>query len=383
MSELEAWSCRRLPLEPNVRSHAVQEARRRAGVLGLPEAVYASRLDHDAAERETVLRHAVPPESWLFRQAPAFECLRDWLARHGPAPVRMASLGCAQGAEPYSLAVTAMSCGRSSETTRVIAVDWNRTHLEDVRRGTVLPLAQRTPIPSWASDAFSADQQGRLSVDATALAMIETVHGDACSVPLPEPLDVVFCRNMAIYLDAPSRERLGRRLAQIVRPGGLLCVGHADPACLWTDAFASMGVEGAFAFRRIEAGATGALTRSRTAAGRVAPSAHATAAPSETLADIERRADGGFLEEAHARITELLRQDPVCVEGWWLAGSIALAREQPDEAERCFTKVVYLDPMHRLALLQLSALAERRNDLTQADRYRLRSSRNPGAGHRA
>jgi chemotaxis protein methyltransferase WspC len=386
MSELEAWFREGLPLEAHVRSHAVEEARRRAERLGLSEADYARRLHQDPVERESVVQHAVPPESWLFRQAPAFECLRAWLARHGPGPVRLASLGCARGAEPYSLAVTALAAGHASDTARVIAVDWNRTHLADVLRGTVPPLAQRSAIPAWAQDAFTADGQGRLSVDPRALAMIETVHGDVRSVPLAGPFDVVFCRNMAIYLDASSRERLGRRLRDLVRPGGLLCVGHADPISLHVDGFAGLGVEGAFAFRRVDTRGADAATPAEARTERDARPHHVPAErPSmsssrpEAVADLERVADEGRLEEAHRRITDLLRLEPVSVDGWWLAGSIALGRHRPDEAERCFTKVVYLDPMHRLALLQLSALAERRHDPVQADRYRLRVSRTEGA----
>jgi chemotaxis protein methyltransferase WspC len=151
-------------------------------------------------------------------------------------------------------------------------------------------------------------------------------------------------------------------------------------------AFTSVDVDGAFAFRRVEAGAARSIPLVRTVVGRSTPSCDATATPShaatprkQTLADVERVADEGRLEEAHARIMGLLQSDPVCVDGWWLAGSIALAQEQPVEAERCFNKVVYLDPMHRLALLQLSALAERRHDAAQADRYRMRVSRTQGA----
>jgi len=388
MSDLDAWFRERLHLEANVRSQALQEARRRVVCLGVSEMDYAARLDRDAAERESVLGHAVPPESWLFRQTPAFECLRTWLTRRGPTPVRMVSLGCARGAEPYSMAATAMACGHRPDTARVIAVDWNRTHLEDVRQGTVPPLAQRSPIPAWARDAFTVDSHGRLSLVPTALAMIETVHGDVCSVPLAGPFDVIFCRNVAIYLDAFARERLGRRLSEMVRPGGWLFTGHADPACLWAGSFTGMGADGAFAFQRVEGGALGPVMPVPTRSGRTAAHGDPPSTPPPldrtrpvSRADIERVADEGRLEEALARITDLLREDPVCVEGWWLAGSIALAQERPVEAERCFTKVVYLEPMHRLALLQLSALAERRNDRVQADRYRLRASRTQGADH--
>jgi chemotaxis protein methyltransferase CheR len=46
--------------------------------------------------------------------------------------------------------------------------------------------------------------------------------------PLPKGLDVIFCRNVMIYFDAPSREQLVGRLTEHLAPGGYLFVGHAE-----------------------------------------------------------------------------------------------------------------------------------------------------------
>jgi chemotaxis protein methyltransferase WspC len=378
LSVLEAWIRSTLPLHPTVLAQAVELARRAAADARMSEDAWCERLQADAAERDRLLATVVPPETWLFRHAPAFETLRTHLHAIGPRPVRIASLGCATGAEAFSLAATALACGHSAASCEIVAVDWSAESLARAATGTCTPLAQRGPLPAWTTRHFQAERNGSLRLSSEGMAMIRWVQDDITGGRMPRDADVVFCRNVAIYLDDAARERLARNLAAATREDGLLCLGHADPPAVWSGAFRVRPDPGAFAFERAS---------SRTPARNAVPPRgshtpfttprHAASMPPTrpSLPEAQALADAGALHEASAILEQVLRTDAVDPSAWQLRGSVQLALGARDEAEACFRKVVYLQPDHALALLQLSVFADDRGDVAGAERLRVRAVR--------
>ncbi|NBX24970.1 MAG: hypothetical protein EBQ99_02795 [Planctomycetes bacterium] len=365
MTPLAAWIRRRHGLEAGVAEHLLQEARRLGSRLALSDANLVLHLERHPVEAETLWRHAVPPETWLFRQPQAFEALRRWMEGHGGRPLQLASLGCATGAEALSMAATAASVGRDRRSTRIVAIDRNTDALGRARTGCVSPLGQRSPLPPWAQPWFEAMRDGSLRLRAEALAMIDWVEADLLDAAPTPSCDAAMCRNVAIYLDGPSRATLRDRLIERVRQGGLLFLGHADPREIWEGAFRWIDAPGAFMLERASASATAPT----------APSVPAPAARAGTLADLRAMADHGALDAAHAGLLAWTREHAMDAEAWWLRATVELATRRDDDARRSLDRVLYLEPMHTLALLQASALAEARGDHGEADRLRLRARR--------
>ena len=55
------------------------------------------------------------------------------------------------------------------------------------------------------------------------------------------PFDVIFCRNVIIYFDKPTQEELFSRYYQLLKPGGLLILGHSESLGSYQQYFETIG----------------------------------------------------------------------------------------------------------------------------------------------
>jgi chemotaxis protein methyltransferase WspC len=387
---------------------------RRRSVAAADLDAYAALVERDVTEAARLRALVAVPETWLFRYPASFELLRGWIAAGRPGRFRALSVACATGAEPFSIAATAIAGGVPAEAVEVLAIDPNPDALRQARDGALGRLAARGAIPQWAHGTVCIGADGAPVVAPEVRARVRFVAGRAPEA-LPEQsaggFDAVFCRNLAIYLAPEARRAIGARLAELVRPGGLLFLGHAERLSHFgiEDRFAATDAAhpGAFAAERrttpVQAstaqhgastarhGSTGARPGTRAvparapARGRSAPApANAAPAPSAphrapalpaTVADVRALADRGDLRDAldaARRLHDAGNREVGLLE---LLGTLHLALGELTPAEDALRSAVYLDPLNAAALIQLGVLAERRGDAGQAARYRERAAR--------
>lgn len=373
----------------------IVEERRRE--LGEPDAdAYADRLLRDPAEFGRLRERITVPETWLFRYPASFESLRARLSRPGTNAFRALSVACATGAEPYSIAATALSAGIPAERIEVVAVDPSEAALERAATGRYGRMGVRGGLPPWAATWFREDPSG-VTVEPAVRARVRFLHGSA-----PEALDAlpagafdaVFCRNLGIYLGESGRAAIGRALLRVVRPDGAIFLGHAErpalfgladrlepladaPAGSFAHGVRAMGASSPVAppARAAAAGRTPSAPAGRPSRPTAAPAApRADATPTPALADARAAADAGNLADALELAQALHAAGDRSASLLELLGSIHSGLGLHAVAEGWLRQAVYVDPSHPEALLQLAALAERRGDRDQAERYRLRAS---------
>ncbi|MDO5622025.1 MAG: protein-glutamate O-methyltransferase [Paracoccus sp. (in: a-proteobacteria)] len=209
---------------------------KRLRALGLKDLEsYADLVSNPAhkAEVSHLLSAITTNHTAFFREGHHFDILRDdYQARAKKlfSPYRVWSAGCSTGQEPYSIAmVLDMLQDGKAPGFRINASDIDETALATAEAGiyeereiSTIPADIRNRYFSPASDGlFSIDKRLRLSMRFDRV----NLHADW---PVRGPFDAVFCRNVMIYFDRASQEVLWQRIADILRPGGLMFIGHSE-----------------------------------------------------------------------------------------------------------------------------------------------------------
>jgi chemotaxis protein methyltransferase WspC len=372
---------------------------RQCAAHGLPdEAAYYACAMEDATELEQLVKEVAVAETWFFRYPSSFELLRDCVGQllQRRETLRMLSIACATGEEPYGMAMAAAAAGWPLERIVVDALDRNEASLIVARAGIYRGKSFRETIPQWAHKWFFW-KDDLAQVD-PALATRVTFH---CQDVLQRPrsgrapkYDVVFCRNVLIYLNAAARAALSEYLAHALAPEGLLFVGHAEQAAVPGERFESAGVKQSFAMRKKQPksatanqspGSRRAPATVRERAIQSADKARPPAPPAvgpqvrasneDMLCQARAMADAGQLEAAVAALEPILAEPEAHCEVFELLGSIHLSSGRLEEARQAFNKALYFDPNRETALLQMAIVCDRLGYATLAARYRRRAVR--------
>ena len=217
---------------------------RRLRALRLDDfAAYCALLRRDPQSELGELSSAISTNvTAFFREAHHYELLErellpHWLAqkRRDSDRLRIWSAGCASGEEPYALAMVlaeALEQATGSPDAKILATDLSPQALETARKG-VYPLERLAGIDEarrrrWmlrGEDAYAglACVHPRLR-ELVSFAPLNLLH----AWPMSGPFDAIFCRNVVIYFDQPTKQRLFDRYAQMLPVGGYLFLGHSE-----------------------------------------------------------------------------------------------------------------------------------------------------------
>jgi chemotaxis protein methyltransferase CheR len=217
---------------------------------------YYDLVINSPEERIQMLDALSTNETHFFREPQHFELLKSvifpkWAeeaatGRRG-RKIRVLSAGCSTGQEPYSLAMVLLDHfpAASGWEIEIIATDLSTRALEIARTG-IWPAAKRDEIPSSYLKTFMlkgfADQAGKMRAGPEIRSIVRffRMNLNEQAYPLTGKFEMIFCRNVLIYFDQRSRERVVRRLASFLSPDGYLFLGHAESLHAMSDRLRSI-----------------------------------------------------------------------------------------------------------------------------------------------
>ena len=191
-------------------------------------------------ERQVMTAALTTNVTRFYREPHHFDHLRDEVmpalterARAG-GRVRLWSAACSNGQEPYSMAMTVLSVlpEAADLDVRILATDIDPNMVAEGAAG-VYPEEALEPAPAMLRhryfDKAPAHGRGRLSANAALRRLVSfkelNLIGDW---PMRGKFDVIFCRNVAIYFDDATQERVWSRFTPLMAPGATLYIGHSE-----------------------------------------------------------------------------------------------------------------------------------------------------------
>jgi chemotaxis protein methyltransferase CheR len=230
---------------------------RRLRALGLSNfGSYCELLRRDPQAELGELASAISTNvTSFFREVHHYDLLADellprWLheKRREGDRLRIWSAGCSSGEEPYALAMVlaeALERTGSRLDAKILATDLSPQALETARRG-VYPLERINGISEERRRRWMLRGDGEyegLACVHPRLRELVTIEPLNLLHPWPMrgPFDAIFCRNVVIYFDQPTKRRLFQRYADLLPAGGYLFLGHSESLHGINDEFELMG----------------------------------------------------------------------------------------------------------------------------------------------
>ncbi|MYM36903.1 methyltransferase domain-containing protein [Duganella sp. FT94W] len=358
------------------------------------------------AEMTALVELVVVPESWFYRDPQAFvamsEFVRPRLAANSERRLRILSIPCAGGEEPYTIAMVLTDAGIPSRNFMVDALDISPACVARAKSGIYGHNAFRAQNMAFRDRHFSSDGDGDYRVNDDIRKQVRFAQGNLLEFDLAARTgyyDVVFCRNLLIYFDKPTTKAAIAKLRALLADDGQLFAGYAEVPSFCSHGFTPLSHSQAFGLMKETAPPTKPVLKPAHAPRVVAkpvpplaarsiasppslppsppPAPRApTAAPAlDLLAEARRLADLSDIKAAEKHCRDHLAQQPESAEAYFILGLLNELNQQPKMAEDYWKRCIYLQPDHYQALCHLALLAEANNDASGAAALKARAAR--------
>jgi len=371
---------------PEVIAKAV---RLRVAECGLADIkAYLNLVKTSKEEQGNLTEAVVVPETWFFRNKNSFAFLSNyvtgkWLTKHRGEHLRVLSVPCSTGEEPYSIAMALMDAGIGGDRFHIDGVDISEAALGRAESGVYTKGSFRGDDLSFRKRYFKPRGDAyQLNADVRKKARF--IKGNLLDDSLfmdQEPYDIIFCRNLLIYLSLEAKRRVFEIMDQLLARSGILFLGHAERQAAIEWGFAGIPEFGIFACRKerrkrdnrtkpavhVQPQSCQRLFEKAGKRPRALHRSHPPVAIGEAFGpkvlseqpdsrgslggqmdlfnEAQGLADQGSLLSALELCETFLRENPVHVQAHFLMGLILEALDREERAEEFFNKAIYLTPL--------------------------------------
>ncbi|MDH1508891.1 tetratricopeptide repeat protein [Pseudomonas mosselii] len=364
---------------------------------------YWVRLLQSTDEQQALIEAVIVPETWFFRYPESFTALAGLAHKRvaelaGARPLRILSLPCSTGEEPYSIAMALLDGGLSPGVFRIDGLDISPSSVAKGELGVYGRNSFRGSELAFRERHFTAVGEAH-RLDERVRQQVSLQVGNVLDPALRARqglYDFVFCRNLLIYFDVPTQQRVFEVLKHMTHVQGVLFIGPAEGSLLARLGMRPLGIAQSFAYVRQDEAppvpiakpasrptvAPSVPPRILTLPPRVgrpnaAPVAKVMPAEGEAqlLASIAQHANAGDSAQAREGCERYLRKFAPKAQVYYWLGLLSDTEGDAAQAITHYRKALYLDPQHPEALMHLAMLLAAQGDEAGARRLQERAAR--------
>lgn len=352
---------------------------KRKECLGIEDNLtYLELLESSLSERQALVEDVVVSESWFYRDRDGFEALKNFILsikeKDPRRTVRILSLPCAHGEEPLSIAIFLNELGLSNENYCIVGVDVSVEALRRAKSGLYHLYAFRGCSESYVQQNFIKISNSLYQISPSIQSQVEFVQMNASdeSILSLGTFDVIFCRNLLIYMDMQDQADLLLKLTKILSRDGMLVLTAAESIAALNPSLNLVSVYNSCCFKFSNSStdksksSTQQQIQTKTIKQNVRPREKSirqiqkvTSTPivtSNKFTEVEELANKGEYVKAQNLCEQSLCNDSSNAELHYLLGVIRGALGNSKAASESYRKALYLNPSHSEAALALSLL---------------------------
>lgn len=239
-----------IKIEANKESAVYNRLVRRLRTLDLVDFTdYCHLLEENPDERTKFINLISNSLTSFFREKYHFDHLEriilpTLLAKK--QKIRIWSAGCSTGEEPYSIAITVnkLLSERKDIDIKILATDINTDSLETAERG-IYDLGQLSRLSSDVYKYFNkgtGENAGLIKINDNIQKMVTFRYLNLINKwPMHNQFDIIFCRNVLIYISKHNTKEILANIENYLTPGGYLFLGHAESAFHLSKNFIPLG----------------------------------------------------------------------------------------------------------------------------------------------
>jgi len=210
---------------------------RQLGLTSINDLCSLIAANRDSEVSRNVVEAMTTNETFFFREPAHYEALhldmlpRLKLERQGTRRFRAWSAAASTGQEAYSLAMRLLEDGFGSWDIDILGTDFSRPVVDRARTGIYQQLEVNRGLPASLLVRYfkRAGMDWQISDTVRRMTRFDTIDLRA-GMRMLGPFDLVFCRNVLIYFDAPTKKNIIKQIHGTLTSGGWLLLGSAETA---------------------------------------------------------------------------------------------------------------------------------------------------------